>query len=130
MNAKRVQRLYREMGPQLRNKTPKRRVKAKLREGRQPARGRNDVWAMDFLHDQFYDGRQFRVLAVIDTFTRYCPALEPCQHFKGADVVGALEIAGRAVGFPKTIRVDNVLHKNATATRRQKVSGRHLAMAA
>ena len=37
VNAKRVYRLYREMGLQLRNKTPKRRVKAKLRDDRQPA---------------------------------------------------------------------------------------------
>lgn len=107
VNAKRVQRLYREMALQLRNKTPKRRVKAKLREDRRQASGRNEVWAMDFLHDQFYDGRKFRVLAVVDTFTRYCPALEPRAQYKGADVVEALEVAGRAVGFPKTIRVDN-----------------------
>ncbi len=38
VNGKRVYRLYREMGLQLRNKTPKRRVKAKLREDRRPAR--------------------------------------------------------------------------------------------
>ncbi len=37
VNAKRMWRLYREMGLQLRNKTPKRRVKAKLREGRSDA---------------------------------------------------------------------------------------------
>jgi putative transposase len=37
---------------QLRSKTPKRRVKAKLREDRQEAVGPNDVWAMDFVHDQ------------------------------------------------------------------------------
>ena len=37
VNPKRVYRLYRESGLQIRNKTPKRRVKAKLREGRVPA---------------------------------------------------------------------------------------------
>lgn len=52
VNAKRVQRLYREMGLQLRNKSPKRKVKAKLREGRPAPAGSNDVWAMDFVHDQ------------------------------------------------------------------------------
>ena len=40
VNAKRVYRLYRELGLQLRNKTPKRRVKAKLRSDRQPATSR------------------------------------------------------------------------------------------
>src|ERR1700742_4061507 len=51
VNVKRVCRLYREQGLQLRNKSPKRRVKAKLREDRSPATGANQVWAMDFVHD-------------------------------------------------------------------------------
>ena len=51
INVKRVYRLYREMGLQLRNKTPKRRVKAKLCDDRQEAIGPNEVWAMDFVHD-------------------------------------------------------------------------------
>jgi putative transposase len=38
-----VYRLYREMGLQLRNKTPKRRVKAKLRDDRQPATRANQT---------------------------------------------------------------------------------------
>lgn len=52
MNHKRTYKLYREMGLQLRNKTPKRRVRAKLREDRHPATRPNEVWAMDFVHDQ------------------------------------------------------------------------------
>ena len=52
VNPKRVYRLYREMGLQLRNKTPKRRVKAKLREDRQSATRPNETWAMDFVYDQ------------------------------------------------------------------------------
>lgn len=56
VNAKRVCRLYREQGLQLRNKSPKRRVKAKLREGRSPATAANQIWAMDFVHDQLFDG--------------------------------------------------------------------------
>jgi putative transposase len=47
VNAKKVYRIYREMGLQLRNKTPKRRVKAKLREDRAEAVRPNDVWAME-----------------------------------------------------------------------------------
>jgi putative transposase len=68
VNAKRVNRLYREMGLQLRNKSPKRKLKAKLREGRSAPAGANDVWAMDFVHDQLYDGRKVRILTVIDAF--------------------------------------------------------------
>ena len=107
VNAKRVCRLYREMGLQLRNKSPKRRVKAQLREDRAPASGPNQVWAMDFVHDQLFDGRKIRVLTVVDTFTRLSPAIEVRQHFRGADVVDVLERVSREIGYPKTIRLDN-----------------------
>jgi putative transposase len=91
MNAKRVWRLYREMRLQLRNKAPKRRVQAKLREGRLGAVGPNDVWAMDFVHDQLFDGRKIRALTIIDTFTRLSPAIDMRQSYRGADVVATLE---------------------------------------
>ena len=66
VNRKRVYRLYREMGLQMRRKPPKRRVQAKLREARVPARFRNDCWSMDFMADQTFDGRRLRVLTVVD----------------------------------------------------------------
>ncbi len=107
VNGKRTYRLYKELGLQLRNKTPKRKVKAKLREDRQPAIGPNDVWAMDFLHDQLFDGRKIRILAIIDTFSRFSPALDPRFAYKACDVVQTLELASKAVGYPRVIRVDN-----------------------
>ena len=107
VNAKRVWRLYREMGLQLRSKTPKRRVKAKLREGRADASAANEVWAMDFVHDQLFDGRKIRVLTIIDTFTRLSPAIDVRQSYRGADVVATLERAAIETSLPKTIRVDN-----------------------
>jgi len=90
VNVKRVCRLYREQGLQLRNKSPKRRVKAKLREDRSPATGANQVWTMDFVHDQLFDGRKFRVLTMVDTFTRLSPAIDVRRNFRGADVVQTL----------------------------------------
>ena len=98
---------YREMGLQLRNKSPKRRVKAQLREDRAAATAPNQVWAMDFVHDQLFDGRKIRILTVVDTFTRLSPAIEVRQQFRGADVVAVLERVSREIGFPKTIRLDN-----------------------
>jgi len=68
INQKKTRRIYRELGLQLRNKTPKRRVKAKLREGRCPAIRPNETWAMDFVHDQLATGRKLRVLTIVDTF--------------------------------------------------------------
>ena len=52
---KKTYRIYNEIGLQLRNKTLKRRVKAKLRDDRTESIGVNDVWAMDFVHDPFAD---------------------------------------------------------------------------
>lgn len=101
-----TRRIYRELGLQLRNKTPKRRVKAKLREDRRPATRANETWAMDFVHDQLATGRKLRVLTIVDTFSRFSPALEPRFSFRGADVVETLERVGHEVGFPATIRVD------------------------
>lgn len=107
VNAKRVYRLYTEEGLQLRNKTPKRKVSAKLREDRSPPSGPNEVWSMDFMSDQLFDGRRIRVLTIVDVYSRLCPAIEVGMRYRGADVVETLERVTRVYGLPKTIRVDN-----------------------
>jgi putative transposase len=107
VNAKKTYRIYKEMGLQLRNKTPKRRVKAKLRDDRTEAVKNNDVWAMDFVHDQLATGRKLRVLTVVDTFSRYVPILDVRFNYRGEDVVKSLDLACAQIGYPKTIRVDN-----------------------
>ena len=107
INQKRTRRIYSELGMQLRNKTPKRRVKAKLREDRQEAVGPNDVWAMDFVHDQLATGTKLRVLTVVDTFSRYVPVLDPRFSYRGEDVFRSLERVCSRIGYPRTIRVDN-----------------------
>jgi transposase len=91
INIKKVYRIYRELGMQLRNKTPKRRVKAKLRDDRAEAVGPNDVWAMDFVHDQLATGKKLRVLTVVDTFSRYVPVLDARFSYRGEDVVATLD---------------------------------------
>lgn len=75
---------------QLRNKTPKRWVKAKKREDHQVAVGSNDVWGMDFVHDQLATGRKLRILTVVDTWSRYVPALDPRLGYRGEDVGAGL----------------------------------------
>jgi putative transposase len=79
------------MGLQLRNKSPKRRVKAQLREDRSSATAANQIWAMDFVHDQLFDGRKIRVLTIVDTFTRLSPVIDVRQSYRGSDVVETLE---------------------------------------
>lgn len=95
------------MGMQLRNKTPRRRVKAKLREDRRAAVAPNETWAMDFVHDQLATGRKIRVLTVVDTFSRFSPVIDPRFAYRGEDVVQTLERVCRQIGYPRTIRVDN-----------------------
>jgi putative transposase len=106
INIKRTHRIYNELGLQLRNKTPKRRVKAKLREDRMPATRPNDVWAMDFVHDQLATGKKIRILTVVDTFSRFSPVVDPRFGYRGEDVVATLERVCAQVGYPRTIRVD------------------------
>jgi len=106
INQKKTRRIYRELGLQLRNKTPKRRVKAKLRDDRRPATRSNETWAMDFVHDQLATGHKLRVLTIVDIFSRFSPALEPRLTFRGTDVVATLDRVCNEVGFPATIRVD------------------------
>ena len=107
VNLKKVHRLFRELGLQISNKTPKRRMKAKLREDRTPAVHSNDVWAMDFVHDQLATGRKLHILTVVDTFSQVSPVLEARFSYRGEDMVATLEYACSVAGYPKTIRVDN-----------------------
>ena len=105
-NIKRTYRLYRAMGLKLRNKTPRRRVKAKLREDRAAASRPNETWAMDFVHDQLATGRKLRVLTVVDIFSKFSPVIDPRFSYRAEDVVSTLERVCRTVGYPQSIRVD------------------------
>lgn len=78
----------------------------KLREDRRPATRSNETWAMDFVHDQLATGTKLRVLTIVDTFSRFSPAIEPRFTFRGSDVVDVLERVGREIGYPAAIRVD------------------------
>jgi putative transposase len=106
VNHKRTYRVYRELGLQLRAKTPKRRVRAKLREDRCPAVMPNQTWAMDFVHDQLALGRKIRVLTVVDIFSKFSPVINPRFSYRGEDVVRTLERVCAQTGYPRTIRVD------------------------
>ena len=95
------------MGLQLRNKMPKRKVKAKLRDDRAPASAPNECWSVDFLSDQLFDGRKIRVLSIIDNVSWVSPALDVRMSYRGADVVQTLDRVAAIYGRPKRIRLDN-----------------------
>ena len=69
--------------------------------------GRNQRWSLDFVSDALCDGRRFRVLAVVDDFTRECLALVADTSLSGARVVRELNAIIAVRGHPATIVSDN-----------------------
>ena len=107
VNAKRIYRLYREEGLIVRTK--QRRKMARRRPVPTGVAVRpNHCWSMDFVSDKLADGRSFRILTVVDQFTRECVKLEADRSMTGMKVVQALERAQQERGsLPKSITVDN-----------------------
>lgn len=106
INWKKTRRIYRELGLQLRTKTPKRRVKAKLRDDRREATHAHETWAMDFVHDQLATGSKLRILTIVDLYSRFSPVIDPRPSYRGEDVVATLERVCAEIGYPHSIRVD------------------------
>jgi putative transposase len=61
---------------------------------------------MDFVHDQLATGRKLRILTIVDTYSRYAPAIDPRFSYRAEDVVRTLEGICRKEGYPRSIRVD------------------------
>jgi putative transposase len=106
INHKRTRRLYRLEGLQMRYKPPRGRVKAKLRDDRGPATGPNQIWAMDWMYDELFDGRRLWILTVVDIWSKVCPVLRVCRIATAAEAIDALEEAKHRHGLPQFIRVD------------------------
>ena len=106
VNHKRVQRIYNELGLNLRLKRKKKRP-SHLRVPLGPPSGPNDQWSMDFVSDSLITGRRFRTLTVIDKFSRECPLLEASFSLTGVKVARALQRLAVTRGYPRTITVDN-----------------------
>jgi putative transposase len=62
---------------------------------------------MDFVVDSLIDGRRFRMLTVVDIFSRHSPIIDADMSLNGAKVVVALERAAKRHGYPQVIQVDN-----------------------
>ena len=72
-----------------------------------PRRGRNQRWSLDFVRDAFTDGRRFRILAVVDDFTREFLTLVADTSLSGARVTRELEAVMAMRGRPLTCVSDN-----------------------
>lgn len=105
INRKKTLRIYRELGLQMQPKTPKRRVKAVLRDDRAPPSRAHQTRAMDFVHDQLATGSQLPIFAIVDVFSRFSPAIDPRFSYCGEDAVATLEWVCAVVDHSDSIRV-------------------------
>lgn len=105
-NHKRVRRIYCELELNLRIK-PRRRIKRNKPDVLSVPDAPNLVWSMDFMADRLADGRQFRLLNVLDDFNREGLGIEVDFSLPAKRVVRALNQIIEWRGKPTAIRVDN-----------------------
>jgi putative transposase len=106
VNHKRVHRLYRVEGLALRRKRRKRLTSAPRLVRVAPTRP-NERWSMDFVSDATVNGRRFRVLNVVDEFTREALVTVVATSISGARVARELDMLASIRGKPETIVSDN-----------------------
>ncbi|MFY4257935.1 IS3 family transposase [Achromobacter xylosoxidans] len=105
-NRKRVYRIYKELELNLRIK-PRKRLVREMPEPLAVPRAINEVWSMDFMHDQLADGRSIRTFNVIDDFNREALGIEVDFSLPAARVARALNQIIEHRGRPLAIRCDN-----------------------
>ena len=109
VNRKRVERIWRREGLKVPARQPKRR-RLWLNDGScirlRPERP-NQVWSYDFVADRTHDGKAFRMLCIIDEFTRESLAIRVARKLKATDVIEALADLFIVRGVPEHIRSDN-----------------------
>lgn len=109
VNVKRVERIWRREGLKVPARQAKRR-RLWLNEGscvRLRPECPNHVWSYDFVEHRTHEGRKYRMLNVIDEFTRECIAIRVQRRLKSADVIDVLSDLFIMRGVPGHIRSDN-----------------------
>ncbi len=71
------------------------------------AERRDHVWSYDFVEARTHEGRKFRMLNVVDEFTRECLAIRVARKLRAADVIDVLSDLFIRRGVPGHIRSDN-----------------------
>lgn len=105
-NHKRIYRIYCELELNMRIKPRKRLVRAQP-EPLQVPFASNEIWSMDFMHDQLADGRTIRLFNVIDDFNRQGLCIDVDFSLPALRVIRSLEQVIEWRGKPKMIRCDN-----------------------
>jgi len=106
VNTKRVYRIYREENLGVRTTKRKRRsshTRVPLPEPTRP----NQRWSMDFVSDRLVDGRWFRILTVVDQYTRECLCAYADRSQTGEKVVVQMQRLALLRGVPESITTDN-----------------------
>ena len=119
VNHKRVERIWRKEGLKVPQKQPK-RGRLYLNDGsciRLRAMHRNHVWSYDFVKDKTHDGKSFRMLTVIDEYTRECLAIKTDRKLNSINVLDCLYHLILHKGAPEYIRSDNGSEFTAIAVR-------------
>lgn len=109
INHKRVERIWRREGLKVPKKQPK-RGRLWLNDGsciRLRPEHRDHVWGYDFMVDRTNDGRAFRILNIIDEFTRECLAVKVARKINSQAVIDELFKLFIFRGIPEHIRSDN-----------------------
>jgi len=119
VNHKRVERIWRREGLKVPVKQPK-RGRLWLNDGsciRLRPSWPNHVWAYDFVMARTHDGRTFRMLTIIDEYTRECLAIDVARHLRSDDMLYRLAVLFVDRGPPDHIRSDNGSEFTAKAVR-------------
>lgn len=109
VNHKRVERIWRREGLKVPKKQPKRR-RLWLNEGsciRLRPQYKNHVWSYDFVMDRTHDKKAFRILAIMDEYSRECLSLEVARKMNSETVLNRLAELFISKGVPDYIRSDN-----------------------
>lgn len=107
VNHKKLRRIYRDENLLVRVRKRK-KLKAMVRVPIPAPTGPNERWSMDFVSDQLgTSGRRFRILTIVDDYTRESVALEVAHSIPGDQVARVLDFLKTFRGLPKVIVVDN-----------------------
>ena len=109
VGVKRVHRIWRREGLKVPHKQPK-RGRLWLNDGsciRLRPEYANHVWSYDFVEDRTHNGRKYRMLNIVDEFTRECLTIRVNRRLKAVDVIDALTDLFILRGVPAHIRSDN-----------------------
>jgi len=105
INHKRTERIYKEQGLALRRKV-KKRIPF-IRIPIPPARRLDEVWSMDFMSDALSTGRRFKILTIVDDFSRISPGILVDRSIPAKKVTYFIDQISLLYGYPERVRTDN-----------------------